>query len=62
MMNAPIPDLRGKQRTRAVPPEPPGLMADVDTPVEPGILLESVNRRIPVKMAPYGLILGEAQR
>ena len=30
MMNTAFPDLRGKQWTKAVPPVPHGLMADVD--------------------------------
>ena len=30
MMNTAFPDLRGKQWTKAIPPVPHGLMADVD--------------------------------
>ena len=33
-MNAACPDLRSKQRTKAVPPIPHGLMADLDAALE----------------------------
>ena len=33
-MNAALPDLRAKQWTEPVPPQPYGLMADVDTALE----------------------------
>ena len=33
-MNAALPDLRGKYWTEPVPPQPYGLMADVDTALE----------------------------
>ena len=36
--NSPLPDLRGEHRTEPVPPEPHGLMADVDATLEQQIL------------------------
>jgi hypothetical protein len=34
MMNAPVPDLRGEQRAKPVPPEPKRLVADIDATFE----------------------------
>ncbi len=38
LLNSPLPDLRGEHRTEPVPPEPHGLMADVDATLEQQIL------------------------
>ena len=38
MMKASLPDLVGKHRTEAIPPEPYRLVADVDAPLEKNIL------------------------
>ncbi len=34
LLNAPLPDLRGKHWTKPVPPEPHRLVADIDTPLK----------------------------
>jgi hypothetical protein len=34
LLNAPLPDPRGKHRTKPVPPEPRHFMADIDTPLK----------------------------
>ena len=45
-MNAALPDLCGKQWTEPVPPQPYGLVADVEAPLEPEILDLSQRKRI----------------
>jgi len=45
-MNPTLPDLRCKQRTEPVPPEPYRLVADVDAPLEQNILDLSQRQRI----------------
>ena len=45
-MNTACPDLRGKQRTKAVPPIPHGLMADLDAALEQEIFDLSQRQRV----------------
>ncbi len=46
MTNTAFPDLGGKQRTKAVPPVPHGLMADVDSALEQKIFDLSQRQRV----------------
>ena len=45
-MNTACPDLRGKQRTKAVPPIPHGLIADLDAALEQEVFDLSQRQRV----------------
>jgi hypothetical protein len=46
MMNPSLPDLRGKQRSKAVPPKPHRLVANIDATLEQEILNLPQRQRI----------------
>jgi hypothetical protein len=46
MMNAAFPDFSGEHRTESVPPEPHGLMTDIEATLEQQIFYLSERQRI----------------